>query len=120
MPTEMTTEPLVTKDVLTHAANWFEGIANGTEEPLEFSYGLCFNVYLYLNTIYAIDKFHLALIWSVIQRQAKQGDNPAYPIEGSEEAYDKNQDKYNPETEFGARRLEVARTVARILRNIVD
>lgn len=116
----MTTKPLVTKDVLIHAANWFEGIANGTEEPREFSYGLCFNVYLYLNTIYAIDKFHLDLICSVIQRQAKQGDNPAYPIEGSEDAYDKNQDKYNPETEFGARRLEVARTVARILRNMVD
>ena len=106
------------KRLWLHAAEWFEGIVAGTEQPEVPSYGLCSNIHLHLKRTFDVNKYHLDTIWHVIQLQAKQGDDPSYPIEGSEEAYYANQDKYNPETEFGARRLEVARTVARILRNM--
>lgn len=78
-----------------------EGLKSIKEGDLHANHGICINLYIKVDPVHLVSDFLEA---AFIQ---KFGSGECYPIEGSYDGYLADKDKWNPETEFGKKRIEL-------------
>jgi hypothetical protein len=105
--------------LLDASAQFLEDLASGKTRALMYSMGLCTNLSIGLSDQfgdrerrYMMDLMKLYFI--------KAGMHEDYPIEGSLKAYNDQSDKYDRNTEFGRKRIELAIELAAYFRSEIS